>query len=77
MHPFYFPEFAARIRELIVRHESIILQIEHSILAGYRDAVPPGHRCRTVLSFHNVASRQYRPHAPSEPANGEHGCFSV
>jgi len=59
MHPFFFPRFATRIRELIVRHRVDILQVEHSILAGYREAVPPGHGCRTILSFHNVASRQY------------------
>jgi sugar transferase (PEP-CTERM/EpsH1 system associated) len=60
MHPFFFPELAARIRKTIVRHDVDLVQIEHSIMAGYRDAVPPGRRCRTVLSFHNVASRQYQ-----------------
>jgi polysaccharide biosynthesis protein PslH len=60
MLPFHFPAMAAKLREMIVRYDIDLLQIEHSILSGYRDAVPPGHRCRTVLSFHNVASAQYR-----------------
>jgi polysaccharide biosynthesis protein PslH len=37
-----------------------ILQIEHSFLAPFRDAVPDGSPCRTVLSFHNLGENQYR-----------------
>jgi sugar transferase (PEP-CTERM/EpsH1 system associated) len=57
---FFFPELAAKINALVRRHDIHLVQIEHSILAGYRDAVPPGRRPLTVLSFHNVAAQQYR-----------------
>jgi len=48
VHPYYFPRLAARIRDIILRHDVDLVQIEHSFLAGYRDAVPPGHRCRSI-----------------------------
>jgi glycosyltransferase involved in cell wall biosynthesis len=57
---YFFPEFAAKINALVRRRDIDLVQIEHSILAGYRDAVPPGCRPLTVLSFHNVAAQQYR-----------------
>ena len=58
-HPYFYPELAGTVRSL-VRSENIdILQIEHSFLSAYQGAVPPGSRCRTILSLHNVGSRQY------------------
>lgn len=60
MHTFFFPEMADRIRRTIAEQGIGVLEIEHSFLAGYRAAVPDGHPCRTVLTFHNVGSQQYR-----------------
>lgn len=58
--PYYVPEMAAAIRSLVDRYAFDIVQFEHSFLAGYRTAIPPDARCRTVLSFHNVGFQQYR-----------------
>jgi glycosyltransferase involved in cell wall biosynthesis len=56
----FFPEAAARIREIALAERPAVVQIEHSLLMGYIDAVPAGIGCRTVLSLHNVAFEQYR-----------------
>jgi glycosyltransferase involved in cell wall biosynthesis len=58
-HPYFYPEMALAIRSIINDEDVDILQIEHSLLAAYRDAVPEGARCRTILSLHNVGARQY------------------
>jgi glycosyltransferase involved in cell wall biosynthesis len=58
-HPFYFPEAAALIRRLVAARPPDIVQIEHSFLSCYRPAVPEGGPWRTVLSLHNIGSRQY------------------
>jgi sugar transferase (PEP-CTERM/EpsH1 system associated) len=55
--PFFYPDLAAQLRSTAHREAVGILQIEHSILAGYACAAPES--CRTVLSFHNVGSVQY------------------
>lgn len=59
-HPYYYPQLAQAIRSLIDDEGIDILQIEHSFLAAYRTAVPASAKCRTILSLHNVGSRQYR-----------------
>jgi glycosyltransferase involved in cell wall biosynthesis len=56
----FFPEAAARIRELALTERPDVVQIEHSLLAGYLDAVPAETGCRTALSLHNVGFEQYR-----------------
>ncbi|MGO9230529.1 MAG: glycosyltransferase [Bryobacteraceae bacterium] len=57
MCPFYYAEFAAELRSIILRKAIDVFQIEHSLLAGYVCAAPQG--CRTVLSLHNIGSVQY------------------
>jgi sugar transferase (PEP-CTERM/EpsH1 system associated) len=55
--PFFYPEFAAELRSIARREPAEILQIEHSILAGYIRVAPES--CHTVLSFQNIGSVQY------------------
>jgi hypothetical protein len=59
-HRYFYPEMALAIRSIIDDEGIDILQIEPSFLAACRDPVPEGARCRTILSLHNVGSRQYR-----------------
>ncbi|MEN6534694.1 MAG: glycosyltransferase family 4 protein [Bryobacteraceae bacterium] len=56
----FFPEAAARIRAIALEEHPDVIQIEHSLLAGYLDAVPSELQCRTVLSLHNIGFEQYR-----------------
>ena len=49
-----------KLRALVGSGAVDILQIEHSFLAPFRDAVPDGSLCRTILSFHNLGETQYR-----------------
>ena len=58
--PFYFPGMATKIRSILESHSVDLVQIEHSFLACYRDELPSLTNCRTVLSLHNVGSRQYQ-----------------
>ena len=58
--PFYVPALARRLRQLVIERNIDLVQIEHSFLAPYGDALPRGHRCVRVLSFHNVGVHQYR-----------------
>jgi len=58
-HQFFYPELARQIRSIISEDGIDILQIEHSFLVAYRTAIPANSRCRTILSLHNVGSRQY------------------
>ena len=58
-HNFY-PGAAARLAALAEAEQPDIVQIEHSLLAAYRDALPGSVAGRTVLSLHNVAYQQYR-----------------
>ncbi len=59
-HPFFYEEMAAKIREVTTRRNVDIVQIEHSFLAPYVDALPRGSKCKAVLDFHNVGLGQYR-----------------
>ncbi len=45
--PFFYPELVSELRSIAQREAVGILQIEHSILAGYACAAPEG--CHTVL----------------------------
>ncbi len=58
--PFYYRELAQRIRDLTASQHFDLVQIEHSFLAPYRDALAPGFRGVTVLSLHNIGSQQYQ-----------------
>lgn len=66
-YPFFFAEFAAMIRATAARHHVDLIQIEHSFLAPYIAAAPPG--CRTVLSFHNIGQTQYERMAALHAGN--------
>jgi len=57
-YPFYYPEVTQKIRSVSKRNKPDIVQIEHSFLAPYITAIPQN-ACRTVLSLHNIGSRQY------------------
>lgn len=50
----YFDELAVRMRATIERHRVDIVQIEHSVLAGYFAAIPADRSILKVLSFHNL-----------------------
>lgn len=56
----YFPAAAAKIRAIAVAERPDVIQIEHSLLAAYIDAVPNGFVGRSLISLHNVAFEQYR-----------------
>lgn len=60
LFPYYFEEMAAKIRRLFATREIGLVQIEQSFLAPYIDVLPSPRQCHTVLSFHNIASNQYR-----------------
>lgn len=57
-YPFYYPEMAQKIRNILQQNKPEIVQIEHSFLAPYAGAVQQ-RVCRTVLSLHNIGYRQY------------------
>jgi len=55
--PFYSEVFAQRIAACALSVQADTVQIEHSFLAPYMNAIPPG--CHKVLSLHNIGERQY------------------
>jgi glycosyltransferase involved in cell wall biosynthesis len=58
--PYSSHSLETKLRDLVSTGAVHILQIEHSFLAPFRDAVPDGSPCRTILSFHNLGETQYR-----------------
>jgi hypothetical protein len=58
--PFYVPEMASRVHAMVTSGLVDAVQIEHSFLGAYRDFIPEGSNCRTVLSLHNIGALQYR-----------------
>jgi len=58
--PYCSRSLETKLRNLVGTGTVHILQIEHSFLAPFRDAVPHGSPCRTILSFHNLGETQYR-----------------
>jgi glycosyltransferase involved in cell wall biosynthesis len=58
--PYSSRSLETKLRDLVGTGAIHILQIEHSFLAPFRDAVPDGSPCRTILSFHNFGETQYR-----------------
>lgn len=58
--PFIYRDLAQRIREMTGSRQFDVVQIEHSFLAPYRDALAPGYKGATVLSLHNIGAQQYR-----------------
>lgn len=57
--PYWSDEMARRVRATAAALAPDVVQIEHSFLAPYIDALPPGSRAKTVLCLHNVGSLQY------------------
>jgi sugar transferase (PEP-CTERM/EpsH1 system associated) len=76
-HPYFYPELARAIRDLIIEEQIDILQIEHSFLAAYRSAVPMGSQCRTILSLHNIGSNQYQRIARTQTALVQRVAYSL
>jgi polysaccharide biosynthesis protein PslH len=58
-HFFFYEELAHKLREVMQTWPVDIIQIEHSFLAFYVDALPDGHTCKKILDFHNVACQQF------------------
>jgi glycosyltransferase involved in cell wall biosynthesis len=58
--PYCSRSLETKLRDLVSTGTINILQIEHSFLAHFRDAVPDGSPCRTILSFHNFCETQSR-----------------
>jgi glycosyltransferase involved in cell wall biosynthesis len=58
--PYCSRSLETKLRSLVSSGAVHILQIEHSFLAPFRDAVPDGSPCRTILSFHNFGETQAR-----------------
>ena len=58
--PYCSRSLETKLRNLVSSGAVHILQIEHSFLAPFRDAVPAGSPCRTILSFHNFGETQAR-----------------
>ena len=58
--PFFNDELVSKIRQVVTNRAVDILQIEHSVLAPHVVGIPPGHRCKRILSFQNLAVAQYR-----------------
>jgi glycosyltransferase involved in cell wall biosynthesis len=50
----------ARMRELVADQTFDVVQIEHSMMMAYREAVPANFGGKTVLDLHNVGERQYQ-----------------
>jgi len=55
----YSKEFADKIHRLASEVDFDIVQIEHSDMAPYLEALPAAARCRRILVFHNVIFRQW------------------
>ncbi len=73
--PFFYPDFASELRTTALREAVQILQIEHSLLAGYVCVAPPG--CHTILSFHNIGSVQYARMARLDTGLLRHAGFRI
>jgi sugar transferase (PEP-CTERM/EpsH1 system associated) len=58
-YPFYYREMAEKIRQHVKDQGADLIQIEHSFLAPYVEAIPRASGCKTILSLHNLGVRQY------------------
>lgn len=70
-HPYFYSEMASKIRDVVTERNIDIVQIEHSLMSVYVEAIPAGSGCRTVLSFHNVAFNQYKRMAGMKISAGQ------
>lgn len=55
----YSKELAYRIHHLASVIDFDIVQIEHSVMALYLEALPPKMHCKSILSMHNITFDQY------------------
>lgn len=55
----YSRELAKSIKKIIDSTPTDLVQFEHSRMGHYREAIPDNGCCRSILSFHNVASYQF------------------
>jgi sugar transferase (PEP-CTERM/EpsH1 system associated) len=55
----YSEELARRIRRLVSTVSFDVVQIHHSEMALYLEALPPHVRCKRILMLHNVAFHQF------------------
>lgn len=58
--PYRHKQFERLISTTLQRKTYDIVQIEHSMLAPYRTAIPGSFGGRTIIDLHNVAANQYR-----------------
>jgi len=58
--PYYYPELARKIKRLTMLQHFDLIQIEHSFLAPYHQAIASNCKASTVLSLHNIAAQQYK-----------------
>lgn len=58
-HLLGYPAMRAKVAELAARWDVRLVQIEHSYMAHYLQALPPAYRCRTILEFPDLGSVQY------------------
>src|SRR5262245_33267827 len=59
-YPFYYEGMAQKIRRAVLKTGAKIVQVEHSFLAPYIEAIRDNVGCKAVLSLHNLGARQYR-----------------
>jgi polysaccharide biosynthesis protein PslH len=55
----YSEELVSRIKQLISAVDFDLVQIEHSRMGLYLEALPRESRCKSILMFHNITSLQY------------------
>jgi glycosyltransferase involved in cell wall biosynthesis len=67
-YPYYFPAMARKIRDVVADRHIDVAVFDQIYVAPYVDAIPAGHRCRRVLSLHDVASSQYRSMVRIQPS---------
>lgn len=52
-------ELARKIHRLVLKEKFDIIQIEHSFMAMYLDAIPQMSESKSILTFHNVTWKQF------------------
>jgi len=58
-YPFYYESMAQKIRRAVLETGANIVQVEHSFLAPYIEAIRANAGCKAILSLHNLGVRQY------------------
>ncbi|MGE5445498.1 MAG: glycosyltransferase family 4 protein [Ignavibacteriales bacterium] len=59
-HPFIYDEMLSKVREIVTNWDVDVIQIEHSFLAPYVEAISTNGKCKKILSFHNLGAIQYK-----------------